>query len=328
MASSSSACLLVHRKFPKLTDLALTRPRPDRRSTNNNCRVRQGSQCPAEAPVGGLVSARLLPSSSLSLSLSSPRLWRSPGGGTVLAIKSSGRKHKKWNRSPRDENLSYGLQRHGGKGEARTCGGVSAVHSLGKRGRQQGIREYSTMEESEDTGEVTCKHVVSVVIPMASDIIWKLWMDLERAPNWMQWIDRVELVQDGSLTPTKEDALHNSDTGNRMALSRWFCSTSGFEVSWLAHIESIEMNPPRRFVQWNAVEGLPSSGKVSFQDSNGGKATTVKLSISHALPNALRAVIPVDAFASLVQATLKKDLERFQDYAFGVLKERGQEILI
>ncbi|KAJ7547745.1 hypothetical protein O6H91_08G101900 [Diphasiastrum complanatum] len=120
----------------------------------------------------------------------------------------------------------------------------------------------------------------------------------------MRWIDRVELVEDGTSDASNSTGLNS--------LSRWFCSTSGFEVSWIARIDNIEVTPPRRILRWVTISGLQSVGEVSFTENSIG--TSVELKIDYAFPHSLGQLMTSDTLKSLIQATLQSDLERFHQY--------------
>eukprot|EP00850_Spirogloea_muscicola_P020388 SM000214S06782 [mRNA] locus=s214:231324:232384:+ [translate_table: standard] len=105
----------------------------------------------------------------------------------------------------------------------------------------------------------------------------------------MRWIDRVELLgSEDDVAPTTAPA--RSPVVN--SLSRWVCSTTGFEVAWVARIESVVEDEAGKELRWCTVEGLRSSGRVRFMHSRSSSGTTVELT-----------------------ATLKSDLEHFQQYA-------------
>lgn len=178
------------------------------------------------------------------------------------------------------------------------------------------MEEGETVLDSDVANDLRFVHKVSLDVAAPPDLVWHLWMDLKRAPQWMRWIDRVEiLAEDGSIE-SEELQLGLSQ------LSRWICSTAGFEVMWLARIEFVEAAPPLRVVRWATVEGLQSKGEVTFKESS-SKGTTVELSILHSLPAALGQVMNSQALRSLVQATLQSDLERFQKYVAEAADEQS-----
>lgn len=155
--------------------------------------------------------------------------------------------------------------------------------------------------------EFTHKVALDVLAP--PDLVWKLWTDIKSAPLWMRWIDRVDFLDDDEITDSAQDL-----PSGLSRLSRWICSTIGFEVMWVARVEHVECNLPVRVLRWATVEGLPSRGEVTFKE-NDTNGTTVELSISHSLPAALGRVMQSSALRGLVQATLQTDLECFQKYA-------------
>ncbi|KAG0610401.1 hypothetical protein M758_7G062900 [Ceratodon purpureus] len=158
-----------------------------------------------------------------------------------------------------------------------------------------------------DSLEFTHKVALDVLAP--PDLVWKLWTDIKSAPQWMRWIDRVDFLDDDDSTDSSEDL-----PSGLSRLSRWNCSTIGFEVMWVARVVHVESNLPVRVLRWATVDGLPSRGEVTFKE-NDSKGTTVELSISHSLPPALGRVMQSSALQGLVKATLQTDLVCFQKYA-------------
>ncbi|KAJ7547744.1 hypothetical protein O6H91_08G101900 [Diphasiastrum complanatum] len=167
-------------------------------------------------------------------------------------------------------------------------------------------RQDSSAAETVEVGQnqLQFTHKVSVDIAAPVELVWCIWTDLQNAPSWMRWIDRVELVEDGTSDASNSTGLNS--------LSRWFCSTSGFEVSWIARIDNIEVTPPRRILRWVTISGLQSVGEVSFTENSIG--TSVELKIDYAFPHSLGQLMTSDTLKSLIQATLQSDLERFHQY--------------
>lgn len=102
------------------------------------------------------------------------------------------------------------------------------------------------------------------------------------------------------------------------SLSKWICCTAGFEVAWVARIESVEMSPGQRVLRWTSVEGLSSHGEVRFTPDKSQEGTDVYLTAIHRLPPALSKIMNRHALSTVVQATLKSDLERFREYALSM----------
>ena len=37
------------------------------------------------------------------------------------------------------------------------------------------------------------EHSVQIEVPAPIDLVWNLWSDLEKMPQWMKWIESVEV---------------------------------------------------------------------------------------------------------------------------------------
>lgn len=175
-------------------------------------------------------------------------------------------------------------------------------------------KEEEEAEAPANALEFTHKVSLDVLAPL--DLVWAFWTDIKSAPLWMRWIDRVDFLDDD------EGITDNADLPPGLSrLSRWICSTIGFEVMWVARVEHVESNRPVRVLRWATVEGLRSRGEVTFKE-NTSNGTTVELSISHSLPAALGRVMQSSALKGLVQATLQSDLECFQKYAAEAMNQQ------
>lgn len=110
------------------------------------------------------------------------------------------------------------------------------------------------------------------------------------------------------MLPTTEDGL---------SLSRWVCSTGGFEVSWTARMRTARSESTTRTLQWETLEGLKSSGAVSFTPGarDAAPGTHIEMRVDHSLPSVLGRAIGEEGLRGLVEATLRTDLERFSDWA-------------
>ncbi|XP_024397653.1 uncharacterized protein [Physcomitrium patens] len=173
-------------------------------------------------------------------------------------------------------------------------------------------------EEEVPANSLEFTHKVALDVLAPPDLVWKLWTDIKSAPLWMRWIDRVDFLDEDAST----DSSHDLPPG-LCQLSRWTCSTIGFEVVWVARVEFVESNSPVRVLRWTTVEGLTNRGEVTFKENN-TKGTTVELSISHSLPAALGRVMASSALRGLVQATLQTDLECFQKYASEAVSQQSE----
>lgn len=142
-------------------------------------------------------------------------------------------------------------------------------------------------------------NTAEVSVPVSVPIVWELWQDKSRIPNWMPWITSVESF-DGDI-------------------SRWTLSTDQFgqhfEFSWVAR----DLAPiKQQKIHWTSEEGLKNRGAVRFFEEEGGAVTRVQIQISYEVPDVL---VPFgSAVSPLVEQILKADLERFSVFA---VKVRG-----
>eukprot|EP00898_Chlorokybus_atmophyticus_P005040 jgi/Chlat1/5537/Chrsp369S05348 len=226
----------------------------------------------------------------------------------------------------------------------------SPVHQIAAMAEAAGDKQAAAAVGSADSQEeprtMLFTHTVRADIAAPMEHLWRLWADLPRIPQWMRWIDRVEVLDSsdpvavrynqnvsngtaeqtnnscGTATPSTSSSSTDSASSALAphTLSRWVCSSKGFEVMWVARIETVEAGGGQRVLRWSTVDGLRNNGSVRFQDLSGGRHTSVELSISHTLPWRLAQAMGGDALSSLVQATLKSDLARFEEYAVAALQ--------
>ncbi len=138
------------------------------------------------------------------------------------------------------------------------------------------------------------EHTVHVDVETSVEDVWQMWSDLEQMPKWMKWIDSVEILP--------EDP----------ELSRWKLETAGLSFSWLSRIVKVT---PQQIIQWESVDGLPNRGAIRFYGHK-DNTSTVKMSISYALPSILARLMMSSAFVDrVVTSTLQADLDRFKEYA-------------
>ena len=138
------------------------------------------------------------------------------------------------------------------------------------------------------------EHTVHVDVDAPIETVWEMWSDLEQMPQWMKWIDSVEVLE--------EDP----------ELSKWSLNTAGLSFSWLSRIVNVV---PQQIIQWESVDGLPNRGAIRFYGHKDG-GSTVKMSIAYALPSVLARLMMSSSFVDrVVTSTLQADLDRFRDYA-------------
>ncbi|NEQ40948.1 MAG: hypothetical protein F6K40_33935 [Okeania sp. SIO3I5] len=136
------------------------------------------------------------------------------------------------------------------------------------------------------------EHSVQIEVAAPIDLVWNLWSDLEQMPQWMKWIESVEVLKD------------NPD------LSKWKLASGNFEFSWLSRIQKIVTH---QIIQWESVDGLPNRGAIRFYDRHG--SSIVKLTVAYGVPGWLIKIMDNFFLSRMVESTLMADMERFRDYA-------------
>ncbi len=145
------------------------------------------------------------------------------------------------------------------------------------------------------------EHSVHVDVDVPVEEVWQMWSDLEQMPQWMKWIDSVEILADDP------------------ALSRWKLNTTGLTFSWLSRIVKVS---PQQIIQWESVDGLPNRGAIRFYGRKDG-SSTVKMTIAYALPGILARLMVSNSFVDrVVTSTLQADLDRFKVMA---LRRYGED---
>ncbi|MBE9180285.1 SRPBCC family protein [Oculatella sp. LEGE 06141] len=135
------------------------------------------------------------------------------------------------------------------------------------------------------------EHRVQVHIEAPMPLVWELWSDLEQIPNWMKWIQAVEIVQ-----PEPE-------------LSRWTLDARGLKLSWLSRTVT---KLPQERLEWESVNGLSNRGTARFQRQATG--CLVELSIAYTVPRVVGAFVDKLFLGRLVESTIQADLDRFRQY--------------
>ena len=136
------------------------------------------------------------------------------------------------------------------------------------------------------------EHSVQVEIEVPIEVVWELWSDLEKMPQWMKWIDSVAILED------------------QPELSRWRLASGGFEFSWLSRILKVI---PNQIIQWESVDGLPNRGAIRFYDRRG--SSIVRLSVAYSVPSVIGKLMDGLFLGRIVEGTLAGDLQRFRTYA-------------
>ncbi len=147
------------------------------------------------------------------------------------------------------------------------------------------------------------EHSVHVTVDRPIETVWALWSDIAQMPNWMKWISSVEVLEDPEL-------------------SRWKLETTGLSFSWLSRLTKVV---PQQIIQWESVDGLPNRGAIRFYGRKDGMST-VKMSISYALPSILARMMMSSSFVDrVVTSTLQADLDRFREYAIAHTDKPGTD---
>jgi len=145
------------------------------------------------------------------------------------------------------------------------------------------------------------EHSVQIEIAAPIDLVWNLWSDLEQMPQWMKWIESVEILKDNP------------------ELSKWKLASGNFEFSWLSRIQRIVTH---QIIQWESVDGLPNRGAIRFYDRH--DSSIVRLTVAYGVPGWLIKIMDNLFLRKIVESTLMADLERFRDYAIA-LEQKAKE---
>lgn len=139
------------------------------------------------------------------------------------------------------------------------------------------------------------EHSAQVEVPLSVETVWNLWADLEQMPNWMKWIESVEIL------------------ANQPELSRWKLASGSFEFKWLSRILK---ETPYQIIQWESVDGLPNRGAIRFYDRK-ENGSIVKLTVGYKVPGILGWMDNL-FLGQVVESTLQADMDRFRDYALQI----------
>ncbi|NJK41684.1 MAG: hypothetical protein HC934_10655 [Acaryochloridaceae cyanobacterium SU_2_1] len=137
------------------------------------------------------------------------------------------------------------------------------------------------------------EHSEQVEVPVPVATAWDLWSNLELMPQWMNWIDSVEVLTE------KPD------------LSRWTLSGGGLTFTWLSRILK---EVPHQIIQWESVDGLPNQGAIRFYDRKDNHSI-VKLTVAYKIPGIVGSLMDNLFLGKLVESNLRDDLNRFREYA-------------
>jgi uncharacterized membrane protein len=144
------------------------------------------------------------------------------------------------------------------------------------------------------------EHSEQVEVPISAEVAYALWADIEKMPQWMNWIE--------SVTISDQDP----------DISRWKLASGSFEFAWQARTFK---KIPGQIIQWESVDGLPNRGAIRFYDRK-EQGCVVKMSIAYQVPGLL-ALVDDLFLGRLVEANIRGDLNRFRDIA----QQQGESIL-
>jgi uncharacterized membrane protein len=137
------------------------------------------------------------------------------------------------------------------------------------------------------------EHTVQIEVDAPIELVWSLWSDLSQMPNWMKWIDAVE------IDPQQPE------------ISNWRLGSGGFTFTWKSQVNRQVAN---QIIQWESVDGLPNRGAIRFYD-RGAEGSIVKMTIAYGVPPIVKQLMNSLPIAQIVESTLQADLNRFRDYA-------------
>ncbi|QUY43083.1 SRPBCC family protein [Acaryochloris sp. 'Moss Beach'] len=137
------------------------------------------------------------------------------------------------------------------------------------------------------------EHSEQVEVPVSIEAAWDLWSNLELMPQWMNWIDSVEILKD------------------KPELSQWTLSGGGLTFTWLSRILK---EIPNQIIQWESVDGLPNRGAIRFYDRK-QDTSVVKLTVAYKIPGVVGQFMDNLFLGNVVESNLRSDLQRFREYA-------------
>jgi len=141
----------------------------------------------------------------------------------------------------------------------------------------------------------------SIEINAPVEVVFDLYSDFEKFPEWMEHIKEVRRTEP--------------------RFTRWAADAPlGIDVEWEA--ETIELEPNRK-IAWRTVRGdVEMVGEVTFEETVGG-ATLMHLAISYEPPAGHLGTLFAKLFGSGPEKQMDEDLERFMKLAEGLAKKRG-----
>jgi uncharacterized membrane protein len=133
------------------------------------------------------------------------------------------------------------------------------------------------------------EHSIQMDVEAPIDPVWNWWADLERMPQWMSWIDAVNVSPDDPM------------------VSRWTLKALNLELNWHARLTKVV---PHQIIQWESIDGLANRGAVRFYDRK--TTTVVKMTVAYGIPGIVGQLMDNLFLGRFVESTLRADMERFR----------------
>lgn len=142
----------------------------------------------------------------------------------------------------------------------------------------------------------------SIEIKAPIEVVFDLYSDFERFPEWMEHIKEVRQTEP--------------------RFTRWAADAPlGIDVEWEAETTELE---PNRKIAWRTVRGdIEMEGEVTFEEAGQG-TTLVHLAISYQPPAGHLGAMVAKLLGNDPEKQIDEDLLRFAKIAEGYGKKRGK----
>jgi uncharacterized membrane protein len=124
---------------------------------------------------------------------------------------------------------------------------------------------------------------IDVEVPVS--IAYDQWTQFEEFPKFMEGVVEVRQTDDKHV--------------------QWTAEVGGERHSWVAEIVEQE---PDRVIAWRAIDGVPNTGRVTFEPIENGARASVEMEYE---PEGFKE--KVGAFLGIDEGQVEDDLERFKD---------------
>jgi uncharacterized membrane protein len=150
---------------------------------------------------------------------------------------------------------------------------------------------------------------VPVTIEAPRDLVFELFADLERMPEWSGTLEKVQRV------PGEE------------SLSDWTFAWNGVRLSWRARdTDRVEMSR----ICWGSVDGLVHNGSVDFAVSPfASNQTLLTMCVEYdvtSLPAAVAYVLESKIVTTFVESAIQSDLQRFRQFTLRAQRQRKRAL--